>query len=182
MPETATFSAARAPSAQTIKVGQFRQIVLWPLQLMPLRGDVQIHRHWDFLAQPGPGNPWREVLDEFTGDPCNFQERHYAEFVNFLPYVQRVLYGEGKGAGTEGRVQACESPLRVYRRNDVKGVRITLRRGSAPLDFRIAHVDLYFFFDLDVVFPVVEIFGSELDLATSQDVLFRFGRAYPPYW
>ena len=30
--------------------------------------------------------------------------------------------------------------------------------------------------------PVVEIRGSDLDLATTQSVLFRFGRAYPPYW
>jgi hypothetical protein len=26
------------------------------------------------------------------------------------------------------------------------------------------------------------VFGADLDLATAQDILFRFGRAYPPYW
>jgi hypothetical protein len=30
--------------------------------------------------------------------------------------------------------------------------------------------------------PVVEIHGRELDLAAVQEVMFRFGRAYPPYW
>ncbi len=78
-------------------VRKFRQILLWPLQLMPLRGGVQIHRHWEYLAQAGNDNPWREVADEFTGDPFQFKERHYAEFVTFLPHVQRFLYGEGVG-------------------------------------------------------------------------------------
>jgi hypothetical protein len=178
MTDSATLQARATAAARGITVRQFRQIVLWPLQLMPLRDDVQIHRHWDFIAAAVPGSPWHEVLDEFSGSPGDFQERHYAEFVNFLPYVQRVLYGEGSGIG--GRT--CESPIRVFRRDDVQGVRITLDREGAPLDFRIAHVDLYFFFDLDVVVPVVEIFGGELDLATAQDVMFRFGRAYPPYW
>ena len=39
-------------------------------------------------------------LSEFLIDPSEFQERHYREFVTFLPHVQRVLYGEGAvGAG-----------------------------------------------------------------------------------
>ncbi|HZN46199.1 MAG TPA: hypothetical protein VFB71_01140, partial [Ramlibacter sp.] len=121
-----------------IPVRQFRQIVLWPLQLTPLHEEAQIHRHWDFIAKPGTGSPWHEVLDEFSGEPDDFQERHYAEFVNFLPYVQRVLYGESHGAGGS---RACESPIRVFRRDDVRGVRITLDRDSAPIDFDIAHVD-----------------------------------------
>jgi len=78
-------------------VRQFRQIVLWPLQLMPIRGEgTQIQRHWELLEKPGPGNPWHEVVDEFTGQPGEFQERHYNEFTTFLPHVQRFLYGEGR--------------------------------------------------------------------------------------
>ena len=64
-------------------VRQFRQIVLWPLQLMPIRGEgTQIQRHWEVLEKPGPDNAWHEVVDEFTGDPEEFQERHYNEFVD----------------------------------------------------------------------------------------------------
>lgn len=170
-----TRQAADRPPAQANEVRHFRQILLWPLQLMPLREDVQIHRYWEHLAAE-PDHPWHEVVDEF-GDPAAFQERHYAEFVNFLPYVQRVFYGEGKGAHG-----ASESLIRVYRRDDVKGVRITLDRDSAPVELRIAHVDLYFFFDMDVVIPVVEVCGGDLDLRTVQSILFRFGRAYPAYW
>ena len=175
-------AAIQGVPAGTVMVRQFRQILLWPLQLMPLVEDVQIQRHWEFLANDAPGNPWREVVDEFTGNPDEFEERHYAEFVNFLPYVQRVLYGTGKGITDGADDDGRESSLRVFRRRDVDGVRITLDEGSAPIELRIAHVDLYFFFDLDVVLPAIEIHGADLDLATAQDALFRFGRAYPPSW
>ena len=178
MTEVASPQARETAPSRNAKVRCFREILLWPLQLMPLRADVQIHRHWEFIARSGPDNPWREVRDELTGDPRAFQERHYSEFVNFLPHVQRVLYGEGRGAHGRG----FESPVRVFRRSDVRGVRIALDRDSLPIDLQIAHVDLYFFFDTDVVIPVVEIFGGDLDLATVQNLLFRFGRAYPPYW
>ena len=47
-----------------------------------------------------------------------FQERPYSEFVTFLPYVQRFLYGEGKGNSPE-IVHA--SSFRVFRRSDVAG-------------------------------------------------------------
>jgi len=78
----------------------FRQIMVWPLQLMPLRAGDQVQRHFEALEQVGPDNPWREVQDEFTGDPTQFQERHYREFVTFLPYVQRFLYGQGRSSST----------------------------------------------------------------------------------
>ena len=44
------------------------------------------------------------MADEFTGDPGEFKERHYGEFVTFLPYVQRFLYGEvrARARGAEG--------------------------------------------------------------------------------
>ena len=180
MNELAMFPSDKVRSGSALKVRQFRQILLWPLQLMPLVEGVQIHRHWEFISNPAPDNPWREVADEFTGDPHDFQERHYAEFVNFLPYVQRVLYGSGKGV-TDRQGQASESAIRVFRRCDVRAVRITLYRDSAPVELRIAHVDLYFFFDLDIVIPVVEVHGAELDLATAQGVEWRHAVRRRPY-
>ena len=105
-------------------VRHFRQILLWPLQLMPIRKGAQIQRHWELLERDAAGNPWRCVEDEFTGDPGQFQERHYSEFVAFLPYVQRFLYGEG---GIRGGA-AGESPIRVFRRGDVTQVRLVYPR------------------------------------------------------
>jgi hypothetical protein len=161
-------------------VGHFRQILLWPLQLMPIREDAQIQKHWERLERPDADNPWCELADEFTGDPNLFQERHYSEFVTFLPYVQRFLYGEGKGSSPD-IVQ--ESSLRVFRRSDVAKVRITYPDPRAtPVTFEVAHVDLYFFYDIDVVILTVEIYADDLSLSQAQDTLFRFGRVYPTYW
>ncbi|MBI2312405.1 MAG: hypothetical protein HYU77_07885 [Betaproteobacteria bacterium] len=162
------------------QVSHFRQILLWPLQLVPIREDAQIQKHWEYLEHGAPGGPWREVADEFTGDPSQFKERHYSEFVTFLPYVQRFLYGEGKGA--EGRIPSGESPIRVFRRSDVARVRMTYKHDEHPLVFDVAHIDLYFFYDIDIVILAVEIFADDLSLYRAQDTLYRFGRAYPPYW
>jgi hypothetical protein len=54
--------------------------------------------------------------------------------------------------------------------------------GSEPAIFDVAHVDLYFLYDIDVVTLVVELFADDLSLATAQDAMYRFGRAYPTYW
>ena len=113
--------------------------------------------------------------------PEDFQERHYSEFVTFLPYVRRFLYGEGPSRG--GAVKGAESPLRVFRRNDIAKVRMTFPEpGSEPVIFDVAHVDLYFLYDIDVVTLVVEIFADDLSLTRAQDAMYRFGRAYPTYW
>ena len=89
------------------RVREFRQILLWPLQLLPLNTASQIQRHWEVLEAGGADCPWHEVLDEFTGDPTRFQERHYNEFVTFLPYVQRFLYGEGRSRNEDRHGASC---------------------------------------------------------------------------
>ena len=48
------------------------------------------------MHELGESSPWREVVDEYTGGSDAFHERHYNEFVSFLPYVQQFLYGEGR--------------------------------------------------------------------------------------
>ncbi|MGH8675837.1 MAG: CorA family divalent cation transporter [Burkholderiales bacterium] len=160
-------------------VRHFRQIVLWPLQLMPLRESAQIQKHWEALQQDGASSPWREVQDEFTGDPAQFQGRHYREFVTFLPHVQRFLYGEGAARGDKG----CESPIRVFRRADIARVRLTFAGDEAnPLVCDVAHIDLYFFYDIDVVILAVEIAAADIDLSRAHEALYRFGRSYPTYW
>ncbi|MEF8720606.1 MAG: hypothetical protein V5B35_10875 [Candidatus Accumulibacter necessarius] len=162
------------------RVSHFRQILLWPLQLMPLPEDSPFQHHYQLLEQKTPDNPWGELADEFCGDPEQFHERHYSEFVTFLPYVQRFLYGEKGGEETDPRYG--ESPIRIFRRQDVAKVRMTFKESETPLSFDIVHLDLYFFYDIDVVILVVEIAADNLGLRQVQDTLYRFGRAYPPYW
>lgn len=160
-------------------VRHLRQVLLWPLQLLPQRNSDG--PPWQLLRDLGPASPWQEQVDEYTGDASQFHERHYNEFVTFLPYVQRFLYGEGR-AGRESDDGSGGAPMRVFRRRDVKAVRVVTRAGTEPLTLRLVHVDLYFFLDVDIVLLNVEVEIDNLPLAVAQDLLYRFGRAYPPGW
>jgi hypothetical protein len=167
-------------SAESIVVRHFRQILLWPLQLMPIREDAQIQKPWEVFEQAGVANPWRELSSEFSGEQRKFQRRHYNEFIAFLPKVQRFLYGEGMA----GRRNAwhSESPVRVFLRNDIARVRVTYLHDQAPVFFDVGHVELYFFYDMDVILLAVEIFADDLSLRQVQHTLYGFGRAYPMDW
>ncbi|MGQ0532854.1 MAG: hypothetical protein ACT4OF_09235 [Caulobacteraceae bacterium] len=164
-------------------VRQLRQILLWPLQLAPIRAGSQIQQHWQALEATGADNPWREVIDEFAVDASAFKEQHYNEFVTFLPYVQRFLYGEGRArrdaASTAG---PGASPMRVFRRDDVAAVRVVSSADAAPIVMSVASIELYFFYDIDIVLLKLEAACADLTLAQAQDTLYRFGRAYPAGW
>jgi hypothetical protein len=160
----------------------FHASLIWPLQLEPLSSDASGGRHWEVFGAQKDGHPWRRIDDEFTDDPSHFKERHYREFVSFLPYVQRFLYGEGRSRHGAPEDPAGDSPMRVFRRKDIVRLRLTLRKGQAPIELEIVHVDLYFFHDLDLVQLNVEVRGENLPLDQVRDVLFRFGRAYPSGW
>jgi hypothetical protein len=123
--------------------------------------------------------PWKEVRDEFISAE-HFSERRYREFVTFLPYAQRFLYGEGIRG--DGDPNVGSSPVRVFYRDDVSSVRISYGNDPVPITFKVEQVVLYFFYDIDVAILVVEIVGEKLTLARAMDTLFRFGRAYPSHW
>ncbi|MBX3643557.1 MAG: hypothetical protein KF720_10865 [Rubrivivax sp.] len=167
-PDDATAVPSTVP-----QVRHLRQVLLWPLRLMPLP-DGSKGQPWELLTPN-----WREVVDEYTGDAEDFHERHYNEFVTFLPYVQRFLYGDGRA---QRGAHAAGSPMRVFRRRDVAQVRLVSRPGDAPLLLDIVHVDLVFFLGIDVVMLNVEVSASDLPLPRAQDLLYRFGRAYPAGW
>ncbi|GJE43344.1 hypothetical protein AEGHOMDF_2523 [Methylobacterium soli] len=160
-------------SSETI-VEHFRHILLWPLQLVPT-GKEPMARHWQRL-----GPPWHNLEDRFALGRGLFQERHYREFVSFLPHVQHFLYGEayereaGRGYG--------ESPIHIVRRDDVKTARVTLGDDTSPIDLEVVHVDLYFFHDLDIALLKLELVAGRLPLAVAQDLMFRIGRTYPSGW
>jgi len=158
------------------RVLQFRQIVLWPIQLIPHARGEQIQRHWELLEKISAGR-WTEVADEFTDDPKNFSERHYKEFVTFLPYVQRLLYGEGQGDENKSPL-----PMRVFRRSDVAQARVLFPGDDAPTHFDVAHVDLHFFYDIDVAILALELVGHDIPLACALNSMYRIGRAYPTHW
>ena len=41
-------------------VRTFHQVLIWPLQLLPLTEFSQIHRHWEFLEKDH-GRVWKEL-------------------------------------------------------------------------------------------------------------------------
>ncbi|MET0660618.1 MAG: CorA family divalent cation transporter [Steroidobacteraceae bacterium] len=168
-----------ASATEPIVIRHFRQVVLWPLQLVSNEPAGQLQRHWESLQRIEDHNPWREPKDECGTDYGDFQERHYREFVTFLPFVQRFLYGEFTATGVPAR--EGEPSLRTFRREDIAGAQLTYADG-ATIKFGVAHVDLHFFLDADVVILALEMFSDELPLQRAQDTLFRFGRTYPTYW
>lgn len=159
-------------------VRHFRDILVWPVQIRPGFAGENIARIHQLMTE---GGCWAPVDDEFTADPRDFQERHYKEFVAFLPYVQRFLYGESR-AGMPGGPPGRAAPMAVYRRTDVAALNVTLRSGDEPIRLRVAHVDLYLFLDMDVALLNVEVAADDLPLATALELLYRFGRAYPTGW
>ncbi|XPG48712.1 hypothetical protein ABL847_00050 [Variovorax sp. KK3] len=138
------------------------------------------HNPWQVLRDAGDASPWREEVDEYTGSSDAFHERHYNEFVSFLPYVQRFLYGEGRRGRAEGA--GGESAMHVFRRRDIAAVRVVAKAGDAPVTLQVVHTDLYFFFDVDVVMLNMEVGVDDLSLPQAQELLYRFGRAYPGGW
>ena len=111
-----------AVSSTGVAVRHFHQALLWPLRLMPDADARRMHDgHWPVRREPGDASPWREEVEEYTGDSGGFEQRHYNEFLSFLPYVQRFLYGEGRSHKlSEGSASHYgDSPMRIFRRRDI---------------------------------------------------------------
>ncbi len=160
-----------SPSGKTVR--EFRHILLWPLQLRRLRRETGFANHWDVLrANPGP---WREVKDNLLVEDESCQTG-YQDFVYFLPYVQRFLYGFGEADAQ------TPSSLHMFRRDDIATARVRLRADDAPIDLAVARTRLVFFYDQDVTLLALEVVAHDLPLEDAIELLDRFGRPYPPYW
>jgi uncharacterized membrane protein YuzA (DUF378 family) len=173
---------AKSASSADHQVSLFHASLVWALQLVPRDVTSVDGRHWEIFESIKDAAVWHLIDDEFTDDPGEFKERHYREFVTFLPYVQRFLYGEGRSRNDSTGEAPGDSPMHVFRRKDISRLRLTLREGQVPIELRIVHIDLYFFHDLDLVQLNVEVRGNDLPLAAAREILFRFGHAYPAGW
>lgn len=170
-------------AASTHTVRHFREVLFWPVQLMPLASGGNAQHHWEVLAQNGESNPWRRLKDRFQADELDFEERHYKEFVTFLPYVQRFIYGESHShVAHDADDRLGESAIKIFRRRGVDALRLELREGDAPVTLDVEHIELWFFDDINVAFLKVELSASNLPFAVVCDLLYRFGRAYPTGW
>jgi len=155
-------------------VREFRHVLMWPLQLRRLRNQPGgISNHWDVLkSHPGP---WVAVKDNLLiyDDACQVG---YTEFVYFLPYVQRFLYGFGEADAQ------TPSSLHIFQRHDIRKARVTLEAGQAPLEFDVTRLRLAFFYDVDIALLSLEIAAKDISLEDAVETLDRFGRPYPPSW
>jgi hypothetical protein len=161
----------RTASAPLVR--EFRHVLMWPLQLRRLRRESGHASHWDAVkAMPGP---WEAVKDNLLVDDDSCQAG-YGEFVYFLPYVQRFLYGFGESDAV------TPSSLHIFRRDDIRTIRVRLTPEAKPIDFDVARLRLVFFYDVDIALLALEIVAHDLPLADAVEVMDRFGRPYPPYW
>ena len=156
-------------------VREFHHTLLWPVQLRPMKRDASagVVHYWETLKR-NPG-PW-----SYVDDPLLINDATcvigYEEFVYFLPYVQRFLYGVGdEGTGRQ-------SSLHVFHRRDIKQTEIRLRPNEAAITLDVLRTRLYFFYDIDVALLVLEVAGSDLPLRDAIDIMDRFGRPYAPAW
>ena len=166
--------------AGTPAIRHFREIVIWPIQLLPLRPGEQVQRHWRELESACAGHRWKRVTYDFRSESRQNQERRYKEFVTFLPYVQRFLYGAA--AGQEIASARGEPSINAFQREDIAAVRVTLAADSAPIVLGVGKINLYFFLDADIAIVAFEMHTNDLSIRQAQDLLFRFGRAYPAFW
>ncbi len=166
------------PLTTPVKVADFRQTLLWPVQLIADTGNYNIQRPWQLLK--ALDSPWREITDEFSSDSRSLSEVRYQEFVTFMPFAQRFLYGEGKHGREMGGYG--ESPLHIFSRSDLAQVRITLKEEAQPFLLKVLHSELYFFFDIDVAMLVIEVAGADIALEDAMNILYRLGRTYPNHW
>ena len=160
-----------APSGKIVR--DFRHILIWPLQLRRLRRETGFATHRDALR--AHGGAWREVTDNLLVEDETCQTG-YQEFVYFLPYVQRFLYGFG-----ESDAQTPAS-LHMFHRDDIATARVRLRAEREPIDLAVARTRLVFFYDQDVAILALEVAGHDLPLEDAIELMDRFGRPYPPYW
>lgn len=160
-----------APESKLVR--EFRHTLMWPLQLRRLRPPTAYRHHWDALADhPGP---WKKVKDNLLVDDASCHTG-YREFVYFLPYVQRFLYGFG-----EADAQTPPS-LNMFTRDDIATARVRLRADTEPLEFEVARLRLIFFYDVDIAVMALEIAAADLPLEDAVELIDRFGRPYPPSW
>jgi len=156
------------------EVKLFRQILFWPLRLIPSQ-DKDPSRE-DFaktLQGQLTGSPWQKHEDLYDRGTASDEITRYAEFVYFHPFIRQFLYGR-KG-------ENHDSVLQLFRRDDVKQVEVVLRNDET-YQFKVERLHLYAF-DIKVAILVMEISSLKpLYLVEVQDFLDQFRRVYPPYW
>ncbi|MBF0415870.1 MAG: hypothetical protein HQL79_08905 [Magnetococcales bacterium] len=163
-------------------VRHFRQIILWPLQLIALPED-EPRSQWQIFASLCTDSPWERLDNEGDRESDAKQDIRYKEFTVFHPYVRRFLYGENFGPWTHTpQDPPGNAAIKIFYRTDVAALRVVPRVGLPSVLFQVEKINLIFFDDTNIVFLMCELSGDNLPLTTVHELLYRFGRAYPTGW
>jgi hypothetical protein len=176
--EAGALDGPQTPPANRI-VRHLRQIVLWPFQILSAHAGNGVEGCESLFEKAAAGGPWRPLHDVFAGEDGELQERHYREFISFLPHAQRFLYGEAARTRPQ---RPDDIPMKVYKRNDIKQVRVTADRGAAPIICDVVHIHLHFFYEMNVAILACEFAADDIALDAAQNLTQKFGRAYPAGW
>jgi len=166
-------NALNTPTAPIVR--DFHHTLLWPITLAPLprRVGAAAANYWEILKRrPGP---WQYVEDTLLIDDESCLAG-YEEFVYFLPYVQRFLYGVGDEGGS------AQSSLHAFTRSDIARIEVNLDADSDTIKLDVKRARLYFFYDIDVALAVLEVAGKDIALPDVVELMDRFGRPYAPAW
>ena len=131
-------------------VRHFRQILLWPLQLMPSAPALQIQKHWELLEPDGR----KRSLARGRG---RVHRRSGASSRNATTRSSSASCPTSSAFSTARCVAARAGSKRSARRCGCFVATTWPRCGSPPgrtsrrASLDVAHVDLYFFYDTDVV-------------------------------
>ena len=155
-------------------------IFIWPLHISRRNEErtedtVESWEKWIC----GGGSHWRPT-DLYDRMEDASDETKYAEFVYFHPFVQRLLYP---------RPLEKDRAVRLLKRDDVKGVRISLsldenEKGGVTheIELGVPRVHLYLF-HTHVALLIVEVESrGALDRRIVLELMERLRHAYAPFW
>jgi len=160
-------------------VKQFKQVLLWPVQLVKKNGVHESGTYWDMVRCENETSEWKEVPDEFM-DNGSLSEASYQHFVSYAPFAQRFLYGEGYADSNKAEYQ--EEPVHIFYRNDIRNIEVQIDSNSKPILLVVPQCTLFFFYDVEIAILCLEVEGKDLPLDTVMDLQYYFGRSYPGYW
>ena len=174
-------------------VEEFRQILLWPLALVPGTDADSNKTIADMVAEQAKaleqrtGSPWKRIKDPLfhitdeLGEPAGGADRQepYAEFVYFHDFVQSFLYPDPK------QHEDGKAALHILRREDVAFVDVSVPGRATPYQLKVERCHMYLV-RMGVAILALEVTSEgcnqDLDLCDVIELEDKLRRVYTPYF
>jgi len=159
------------------QVSYFSEILICPLEfLWDRKNPIELQNQVEQLLT---NSQWKRIFDHYTKDGSINDITAYGEFGYFHPFVRRFLYGED--SKTTNKRSEKDSPIDIYKRDDISKVKITLKGDAVPIIMEVKWAHLYVF-DVEVAVLALEICGRDIELSKASDIIKLFRRIYPPFF